>query len=357
MLTEQAIREIEKDLDEAKKKKKKATEAGLDPDKTGHSGGEDPPGTKPTDDDPEKGASTENSIKALANQQFKERDDFFKLSQIIKGLAAVSDKDEAAKDFLAKVGAAVRDLAGGGEGSNPKDDNRSEPSDDEPLKNHPKREKEAPGNKASQTDVEKGLPGGEDVDLGEMFMPTGQIKKLNMVSSQLSKLTKKLDSELNRLIDEIQGGIDDDNKKRVARMVQKVIDAWVDMSELMDVVEGNVKSIRSKVQEDVDLNEDLTPLMLGEMLDRLVAEAKKPEPITGRQWQELRGFADFINKDAARVAKAVASKDPEEILDKAKAMVTNVEILIKRMVGIYPSMDKVADLLDKAGKEMLRAIQ
>lgn len=354
MLTEQALKEIERDLQEARTGKK--TEAGMEPDKTGHSGGEDPPGMKPTDDDPEKGASTDSSIKALAKEDFKERDDFFKLSQILKGLAAVSDKDQAAKDFLMKVGEAVRDLAGGGEGGNPKDDNRTEPGAEEPLKNHPKREN--PNNKASQTDVEKGLPGSmEDTDLDEMFMPTGQIKKLSAVSGQLSRLTKKLDSELNRLLDEIQGGIEDGNKKRVARMVQKVIDAWMDMTELMGTVEDNVKSIRSKVQEDVDLNESLTPLMLAEMLDKLVVEAKKPEPITGRQWQELRGFADFISKDASRVAKAVASKDPAEILDKAKTMVTNVEILIKRMAGIYPSMDKVADMLDKAGREMMQAIR
>ena len=352
MLTEQALKEIERDLQEARTGKK--TEAGMSPDKTGHSGGEDPPGMKPTDDDPEKGASTDSSIKALAKEDFKERDDFFKLSQIIKGLAAVSDKDQAAKDFLVKVGEAVRDLAGGGEGGNPKDDNRTEPGQEEPLKNHPKREQ--PGNKASQIDVEKGLPGSTE-DLGESFMPTGQIKALNAVSGQLSKLTKKMDSELNRLLDEIQGGIDDDNKKRVGRMLQSVMDAWADMAVLMDNIEKNLKSIRSNVKkEDVDLREDLSPLVLAEMLDTII-EKSEAEPITGRQWQELRGFADFISKDAARVAKAVASKDPAEILDKAKTMVTNVEILIKRMAGIYPSMDKVADMLDKAGREMMRVIR
>jgi len=342
MLTEQVLRQIEEDLKDRKARKSGLLSEAV-ADKTGHAGGsDDPPGEKPTDNDPGQGSGdTEGSIKALADENFEEKSDFFKLSQILKGLAAVSDKDETAKDFLAKVGEAVREIAGAS--GSPRDSKRTDPNNDEPLKNHPERTKETPGSKAGQPEVEKGLPKSE----AKSTWGNAQ-KKLKDFEKAASGFKKAVAGENSIRF----GGA----ASYLLVMIGEIVDA-LGGSGVMDQLGkiGRPLSVGHAWGEGVELEDFLVLPVLAEMLDDLV-EKSNPQPFSGRDWQELRGFADFINKDAARVAKAVGSKDPEEVLDKAKAMVTNVEILIKRMVGVYPSMQKAAEFLDKAGREMLRAM-
>lgn len=65
------------------------------------------------------GGGTEGVIKALRDTDYRDKDAFFKLSQLLKGLASVADKDELAKkylsavsDALTEVGKKFTDLAG-----------------------------------------------------------------------------------------------------------------------------------------------------------------------------------------------------------------------------------------------------
>lgn len=53
---------------------------------------------------------TMETIKVLADTDYREKDAFFKLVQLLKGLASVSDKDEMAKMYLSKVSDALTDV-------------------------------------------------------------------------------------------------------------------------------------------------------------------------------------------------------------------------------------------------------
>lgn len=58
---------------------------------------------------------TKDVIDAIGKEDYKEKDDFYKLAELLKGLAAESDKDDMAKSFLRKVGVAIQGLAKGAE--------------------------------------------------------------------------------------------------------------------------------------------------------------------------------------------------------------------------------------------------
>lgn len=57
------------------------------------------------------GGKTEATIKELADTDYKDKDAFFKMVQLLKGLAANADKDEMARKFLEKVSDELTDAA------------------------------------------------------------------------------------------------------------------------------------------------------------------------------------------------------------------------------------------------------
>lgn len=54
---------------------------------------------------------TKTTIKTLADTDYKDKDAFFKMVQLLKGLAANADKDEMAAKFLKKVSDELTDAA------------------------------------------------------------------------------------------------------------------------------------------------------------------------------------------------------------------------------------------------------
>ena len=55
---------------------------------------------------------TEGTIKALGDTDYRDKNSFFKMVQLLKGLAAVADEDEKAKKYLSMVSDALTDVAG-----------------------------------------------------------------------------------------------------------------------------------------------------------------------------------------------------------------------------------------------------
>jgi hypothetical protein len=56
-------------------------------------------------------SDTDDTIKALRDTDYRDKDAFFKMSQLIKGLASVADKDDNAKKFLSAVSDALTTAA------------------------------------------------------------------------------------------------------------------------------------------------------------------------------------------------------------------------------------------------------
>jgi hypothetical protein len=338
MLTEAAIREIQEDLELRRMNMIEADGQGV-----GDTGDAGDAGSGGADKSGASSSIVADSIKALADEDFSEQKDFFKLSQIIKGLAAASEKDQVAKDFLVKLAVSVKKLAGGGDSSNPYDDNKTEPNSDEPLVNHPDRQTTP----AEALDVLNAVA--EDI-LGISFYEESDAVSSIAKIILMGKAT--IPTEFgNKTAAGIADMVKREGPEKTADLIlmgkSNLKTGWG--TKTRDGLVAMLKDFMSEwVEDDIMGLADVLSLMV----ERSMAV---DSTITGRDWQELRGFADFINKDAARVAKAVSGKDPADILDKARAMVNDVEILIKRMVGIYPGVQRAADLLDKAGRMMNNA--
>ena len=58
----------------------------------------------------QEGGDTNSVIKALRDTDYRDKDAFFKLAQLIKGLASVADKEELAKKYLSAVSDALTDV-------------------------------------------------------------------------------------------------------------------------------------------------------------------------------------------------------------------------------------------------------
>lgn len=67
-------------------------------------------------DDDNGGSDPTELIQAIGQENYGEKKDFFKLAQLLKGLAIAFDKDDKAKSFLKRVGAALKGLAGSPKG-------------------------------------------------------------------------------------------------------------------------------------------------------------------------------------------------------------------------------------------------
>ena len=72
----------------------------------------------------------EKTIKVLADTDYRDKDSFFKMTQLLKGLAAVSDDDETAKEFLAKVSDALTKAAEDIDNDDNNDDDNDDNDDD-----------------------------------------------------------------------------------------------------------------------------------------------------------------------------------------------------------------------------------
>jgi hypothetical protein len=55
--------------------------------------------------------ASDDTIKALRDTDYRDKDAFFKMLQLIKGLASVADKDDNAKKFLSAVSDALTTAA------------------------------------------------------------------------------------------------------------------------------------------------------------------------------------------------------------------------------------------------------
>lgn len=55
--------------------------------------------------------STESSIKALRDTDYRDKEAFFKMTQLLKGLAVASEKDEKAKKYMSAVSDALTSAA------------------------------------------------------------------------------------------------------------------------------------------------------------------------------------------------------------------------------------------------------
>lgn len=55
-------------------------------------------------------SQTEKTILALRDTDYKDQSAYFKMVQLLKGLAAVSDKDELASEYLSLVSDALTDI-------------------------------------------------------------------------------------------------------------------------------------------------------------------------------------------------------------------------------------------------------
>ena len=56
-------------------------------------------------------STTASVIKALGNTDYRDKDAFFKMTQLLKGLAVASEKDETAKKFMSSVSDALTGIA------------------------------------------------------------------------------------------------------------------------------------------------------------------------------------------------------------------------------------------------------
>jgi len=72
--------------------------------------------TKSVDPVLEGSVDVSTTIKALGDTDYRDKDAFFKMVQLLKGLAAASEKDAKAKAFLGKVSDALTIVAKGVEG-------------------------------------------------------------------------------------------------------------------------------------------------------------------------------------------------------------------------------------------------
>jgi hypothetical protein len=55
-------------------------------------------------------SQTEKTILALRDTDYKDQTSYFKMVQLLKGLAAVSDKDKLANEYLSLVSDALTDI-------------------------------------------------------------------------------------------------------------------------------------------------------------------------------------------------------------------------------------------------------
>ena len=60
-------------------------------------------------------SQTKKTILALRDTDYKDQADYFKMVQLLKGLAAVSDKDELASEYLSLVSDALTDIVDSGD--------------------------------------------------------------------------------------------------------------------------------------------------------------------------------------------------------------------------------------------------
>ncbi len=65
----------------------------------------------PDKDEKKNGGDAKSTIKVLADTDYRDKEAFFKMAQLIKGLAAMADKDETAKKYLSKVSDELTDAA------------------------------------------------------------------------------------------------------------------------------------------------------------------------------------------------------------------------------------------------------
>lgn len=78
------------------------------------------------------------------------------------------------------------------------------------------------------------------------LMPTQQIKTLMAVESRLGSTTNSLNSAIESLSDELQGGIEEGNKNRILRLVKRVEDGMTAMDDLMDAINEVTQDLRSR---------------------------------------------------------------------------------------------------------------
>jgi hypothetical protein len=69
------------------------------------------PDVSDEEDIEEEEGSSKKTIKVLADTDYRDKDAFFKMSQLLKGLAAAADEDETAKKYLSKVSDALTSAA------------------------------------------------------------------------------------------------------------------------------------------------------------------------------------------------------------------------------------------------------
>lgn len=62
-------------------------------------------------DEEDGGRDTDSVIKALRDTDYRDKDAFFKMTQLLKGLAVASEKDEKAKKFMSSVSDALTGAA------------------------------------------------------------------------------------------------------------------------------------------------------------------------------------------------------------------------------------------------------
>jgi len=65
----------------------------------------------PAPDEKKGNGDAKSTIKVLSDTDYRDKDAFFKMTQLLKGLAAMADKDETAKKYLSKVSDELTDAA------------------------------------------------------------------------------------------------------------------------------------------------------------------------------------------------------------------------------------------------------